>query len=192
MDRKRKVGIGASWQAKNQKTLNTHMKKQKHKLIFTSTPQGVLNSTQAAEVGSELQIIEAKHGAIKPEIVVEEATPKRSPLHKYFTWDNSEAAVQWRLEEARRIVRSVRIIHDDSPAAEQPIIRAFVSVKASDEDRFDGTGYVSMTRAMSVGFYHDQVLAAAKNELEQWRRRYADLKEFGLLYQAIDEALEVA
>lgn len=165
-------------------------KAKKQNLIFAPTPGGVLNSTQAITVGEELQNIEKKHGAIKPELVVAEAKPKSSPLHEFFTWDDSEAAIQWRLDQARQVVRSVRIIHDDTPAAEQPMIRAFVSVKAADTDKFDGTGYISTTRAMKIGFYHDQVLAAAKNELEQWRRRYSDLKEFGNLYVAIDKALE--
>ncbi len=159
-------------------------------LVYAAVSGGVLNSTQAEVVGGELQAIEQRYGAIKPDLVVSEARPKGSPLHPFFTWDNGKAADQWRLEEARQIVRSVRIIHDDIPAAEQPVIRAFVSVKASDRDRFDGTGYISTTRAMKVAFYHDQVLASAKNELEQWRRRYSDLKEFGTLYVAIDEVLD--
>lgn len=48
-------------------------------------------------------------GKLTPAAVVEDARDKRSPLHHYFTWNDSEAAEQWRLEQARQLIRSVKI-----------------------------------------------------------------------------------
>lgn len=46
---------------------------------------------------------------LRPDDVVTAAQPEDSPLHAYFTWDDTEAAKKWRLEEARALIRSVRI-----------------------------------------------------------------------------------
>lgn len=53
----------------------------------------------------------AKHngGVLTPDAVVEDARDESSPLHDQFEWDDSEAAKQWRLEQARALIRSVRV-----------------------------------------------------------------------------------
>lgn len=48
-------------------------------------------------------------GSLTPNAVVEDAQDESSPLHAYFEWDDTEAARQWRLEQARALNRSVRV-----------------------------------------------------------------------------------
>jgi hypothetical protein len=48
-------------------------------------------------------------GRITPDAVLQDAKGKNSPLHDQFTWDNSEAAEQWRLSQARELIRSIRV-----------------------------------------------------------------------------------
>lgn len=147
-----------------------------------------INKTQAVTVGEQLARIEKREGAIKPASVVSHARPESSPLHEFFTWDDTAAAEKCRLDEASRLVRSVRIVRVDMPVDEQPIIRAFVNVRSSDEEqRFEGSGYISFGRSQTVESYREQVLAAAKAELQGWARRYKDLKEFSAVYAAIEE-----
>lgn len=154
---------------------------------YIANPGGVLNSTQAEIVGKALERLEKQHGAIKPETLVLVARAKESPLHTLFTWEDTEAARQWRLEEARRIIRSVRVVIQDEGSAEPIMVRAFVSVKAAeDETKFAGQGYVSTARAMRVGFYYEQLLADAKEELVRWRRKYAELKELRAIFILVD------
>lgn len=52
----------------------------------------------------ELKIVELKkkYADLKPRELVEAARPKDSPIHDYFTWDNTEAAEKYRLMEAAR------------------------------------------------------------------------------------------
>ena len=58
-------------------------------------------------VVSALRSIAAKNdGLLKPEDVVEAARPANSPLHTRFTWDDSAAAHQFRLEQARTLIRT--------------------------------------------------------------------------------------
>lgn len=52
----------------------------------------------------------AEGGKLNPENVVREAeADKTSPLRDYFTWNNKLAAHKYRLEEARALIRSVKI-----------------------------------------------------------------------------------
>ncbi len=55
------------------------------------------------------RITKRNHGILTPDAVLEDAQKEDSPLHDQFTWDDSEAAHQWRLEQARALIRSVRV-----------------------------------------------------------------------------------
>lgn len=161
---------------------------------YIAMPGGCLSAEKAAVAAEEFQRIARVHGCIKPAILVAESKPENAPLHDCFTWNNREAAEQWRLAEARQIIRSVRIVEDtDVPHAEQPVIRAFVHVEAHDEeDRFEGGGYLPIVDVMEHAEYQEQALAAAMSELRQWQHRYTDLKGFfSGVFTAIDEAAQL-
>lgn len=55
------------------------------------------------------RITKRNHGVLTPDAVLADAQDKSSPLHDQFTWDDTEAAHQWRLEQARTLIRSVRV-----------------------------------------------------------------------------------
>ena len=46
---------------------------------------------------------------LTPEQVVEAARDPASPLHEEFEWDDTEAGHKWRLNQARTLIRSVRV-----------------------------------------------------------------------------------
>jgi len=59
-------------------------------------------------------ILEELHGLISngrllPEDVIDAARNPNSVLHNYFTWDDSEAAHQFRLQEARALIKKVKV-----------------------------------------------------------------------------------
>ncbi len=85
--------------------------------------------------------MEDSRGRLTPEQVVDAARSSKSALHKCFTWDDSEAAHKWRIDEARELIRSVRIevVVEDRP------IRSIVYVR--DPEQPSGTqGYVAWMR----------------------------------------------
>jgi hypothetical protein len=49
------------------------------------------------------------HGVLHPEAVVQAAREPGSPLHKHFTWDDAAAAHAHRLDQARTLIRTVKI-----------------------------------------------------------------------------------
>lgn len=55
------------------------------------------------------ELAERGDGTIKPEDVVADARDPSSPLHAEFQWDDDVAANAWRLQQARQLIRSVRI-----------------------------------------------------------------------------------
>lgn len=54
-------------------------------------------------------IAKRRKGRLTPAAVVKDARSKKSPLHSFFEWDDSEAAHQYRLNQARGLIRSVRV-----------------------------------------------------------------------------------
>lgn len=55
------------------------------------------------------QMSKANGGRITPEQIVDAARDESSPLHQYFEWDNRIAAEQYRLMQARTLLRSCQV-----------------------------------------------------------------------------------
>jgi len=56
-----------------------------------------------------MEELETPEGTLTPELVVGAAAKEESPLHRHFEWDDGKAAHQHRLEQARSLIRTVRI-----------------------------------------------------------------------------------
>jgi hypothetical protein len=63
----------------------------------------------ADQVAEILLGLERDNGRLLPVDVVEAARPEDSPLHSRFEWDDTEAAVKYRLSQARALIRTVKI-----------------------------------------------------------------------------------
>ena len=146
----------------------------------------------ADTVGRELEALHEEHGTISAELVLEAATPKKSTLHDYFEWDNSAAAHEYRLEQARLLVRSivVKIERDDSAPV---TTRAFVQINQplkDDTPQVSGT-YMPLSVVVQDTDLRHQLVKQALHEIEVFQRKYAALEEvIGYVVQ-LREALEV-
>ncbi len=105
-----------------------------------------------------------------PASVVEFAKPESSPLHGYFTWDDTEAAREYRLFQASNLIRSVTIncTLDSGPVE----MRAFVSVPG---DRVHGAGYRTIEEVVSNDFLRTQLVNDMLKQAELWEKRAAIL-----------------
>jgi hypothetical protein len=127
---------------------------------------------------------------VSPEAIVEAARPTRSPLHRQFTWDDTEAATRYRISEARHLVTHIVVA---TPLANggQASVRAFHSVATDSVDPdVTARGYVSERVVWTHPEWSAQVVARARAELRGWQRRYATYEELQHLMGAIDDALE--
>jgi hypothetical protein len=62
----------------------------------------------STEIADRIFCLEREKGRLIPADLVEDARDPDSPLHAYFTWDDTEAAEKYRLHQARTIIRSVK------------------------------------------------------------------------------------
>lgn len=132
-------------------------------------------------VGAHIEMLREKFkGEITPEDVLDDAKHDNSPLHSFFEWSDSKAAHQHRLNQARGLIRAVVAIYvqPDKPAVRQV---AYVHIKQGETSHYRETSH-----AMSMKSTRVNVLRTAWNELQQWKRKYRDLKEFAELIEVVD------
>lgn len=151
-------------------------------MIYKRRP-GTRMNVPAQVVGDELErICSENDDRLTPQAVVSHSRPKEAPLHPCFTWDNKKAAELHREEEARRIIRSVEVVHEDVKPGETSI--AYVHVNTQE----NGSSYRPMAVAMSIPEERDYALEEAMRLLRGVRRRFAHLTELSDVFQAIDQA----
>lgn len=121
---------------------------------------------------AQLTSIRDARGALNAEIVLEEASDPRHPLHNRFDWDDTEAAHQWRLRQASQLLRVVRFRPDPTTPRN---LRAFVAVRGRNTPRAD---YVPTEEALSDDFTRRLVLADMEREFRTLKRRYEHMREF--------------
>ena len=108
-----------------------------------------------------------------PDQIVEKAKDENSELHKCFTWDDTEAAVKWRMHQARHIVGCL-IIKRETVEENEPEIRVFHKIEG-------GTGYKPIQRIFTKADEYQRLLQTALAELEAFRRKYKNLQELDWL-----------
>ena len=140
-------------------------------------------------VHDEIMRIKAKHGGlVSPDQIVAEAAKKSNPMHKLFTWDDTEAAVKYRLSEAGSLLRAIEITYVDLP--DQPR-RAFeVTTKKRAGDDVKQTLYSTAEEAASNPDNHSALIAEAVRTLMAWRARFRYLQELSKLIEEIDSTIE--
>ncbi len=62
------------------------------------------------KIGKEFERLEKTEDGLTAETAIEAAKVKTSPLHDTFEWDDTAAAHQHRLKQARTLIRSVEVV----------------------------------------------------------------------------------
>lgn len=127
-----------------------------------------------ADLAGLLGGIYERRGHLTADDVVSEAAPPESPLHSHFEWNDAVAGHQYRLEQARHLIRSVQITFTPKTATEPVQVRAFVHHK-------DATGtptYTPTRTAMQSDVAAEAVLREFRSSVESLRRQYGHLSEF--------------
>jgi hypothetical protein len=103
-------------------------------------------------------------------MVVEAARDPNSPLHSAFTWDDAEAAEQYRLAQARVLLRRVRVeIETGTRLIRVPYFTR--DPEAAPQEQ----GYLSLPRLKAQ---EDLARAAAVAAFARAARALADAKDF--------------
>jgi hypothetical protein len=139
------------------------------------TPRGL----SAQEAGEELERIRRTHGTLTPPLVVQWASRENSALHDAFEWNDEEAATEFRLEQARYLIRHVAVKRIDEGPVEP--IRAFVQIEVAGQRVYEPT-----RDALADPQMRQQVLNRARAEMNSFIRKYSHMEEIS---EIIQEAL---
>ena len=118
--------------------------------------------------------------------LIRKARSPKSPLHDGFTWDDTEAAGQWRRHEARRLVQFLYVTDD----AGELHHRAFLSIQAiesEDDEQSQARIWVRTDAAIENRQLREAVLRTALGELDALRRKYGHLKELAAVFDAAEK-----
>lgn len=133
-------------------------------------------------IGEALEAIRQKHGgSLEPSAVVDAARSSRHPLHRHFQWDDKKAAEAFRIEQARAIIRVVRVADAEAEDGDR---RAFVAVPASV-----GGGYRTSQQVRESVDLQAAVLAAADRELAAFQRRFREMRDLCADIDAVREKI---
>ena len=134
-------------------------------------------------VREELERIRKQNGGLlRPEDVLQAAKPKSSPLHGRFDWNDGTAAHNWRLEQARHIIRVfVQVIDTGKGSAES---RVFVALSSD----MPGGGYRILTDVLGDDALRRTLLQDAYADMRRFTQKYSSLKELADVFDAMNKA----
>jgi hypothetical protein len=104
-------------------------------------------------------------GVLKVEDVLLAAQDEGSILHKHFEWDDTEAAAQYRKQQARALIARCKITMVETAPVE---IRAFVSLPT---DRENGGGYRLTSEVVSNEYMKAEMLRDIQLTITRWTQK---------------------
>jgi hypothetical protein len=159
-------------------------------MIYKAARGSTLTDEQAQQYGDHIaQTFSNGHLEVTPDDVVADAQAKSSPLHNFFEWDDSEAAQRYRVQQARYLLRSIRVVIEKQEAVTET--RAFVRVTVQEPEQDARRVYTSVQHALSEDDLRIQVIEQALRQLESWRKRWTEYTELGEVFRVIDQAREL-
>lgn len=134
-------------------------------------------SGNAQIVGETLHKIRDRNGTLTPIIVVDSARSPKSPLHRYFEWDDKAAADEHRKSQARYLIACI------------------VTVKSGDDDITPVRSFVSMNNSyeplevvMSDQAMRQQAIADVHSAINSLKQKLAAFEEFADVLAALNAA----
>lgn len=104
-------------------------------------------------------------GLLLVDDVLAAAKDKKCVLHRHFEWDDTEAANQYRREQARGMIQKCKIIITESPDIS---IRAFVSLS---DDQKNGGGYRMTATVLGDDDMKAQLLHDIQITIGRWKQK---------------------
>ena len=143
-----------------------------------------MNQTKTDKIKEELEAIAEGNGGILRGIVVIRFAQENqdSTLNSRFQWDDSKAGHQYRLQQARQLIRlHVTVVGEDAPE-----VKVWVSL-SGDRVQEDG-GYRRVESVMSNDVQRAALVREALKDANAWRTKWKDLEELRAIFAAIQEA----
>lgn len=134
----------------------------------------------AKRYAEELHALYEEHGSLSPAVVVAWAKDHpESALHGRFQWDDTKAAHEHRLWQARQVITEVRVEYAPSKTHQ-------VYVSPIEERR---DGYVALVDVLSDEQRRARFLAQALTDYQRLGEKYAELTELAGIRAAVERAV---
>lgn len=131
---------------------------------------------RADRIKEELRLLQGNSEMLAPAKIVEWAKGNpESQLHKCFEWDDSRAAYQYRVDQARNLIRLYITV--------EPGRRDTVSLR---QDRHEDGGYRRIGDVMRIPDLKQQMLDEALADLRRIQKKYEMLTELASVWREID------
>lgn len=131
--------------------------------------------------GDRIETIRSERGHVHAADVVDDARPTDAVLHPCFEWDDSVAAEQYRVCQARQVLANLVVVPVEAPDSEP--VRAFIALGESNEPH----DYLPLHVVMSDEELRRKALRDALDHLNQIKAKYAHLRELEHVWRALEE-----
>jgi len=138
-------------------------------------------SGSAQKVGEVLHQIRERNGTLTPTIVVDSARSAKSPLHRYFEWDDKKAADEHRKSQARYLIACVVTVQSDGEEIRP--VRSFISVNNS---------YEPLEVVLSDHDMRQQAIQDVQDAIASLKEKLAAFEEFSDVLAALETASRAA
>lgn len=124
-----------------------------------------------------------RNGHVEPRAVLDASRDANAPLHDVFDWDDSVAAENWRLYQARQlIINIVTVETNDQEEREQT--RTFVSAPQKN-------AYVTLQAALNDDEMRVHLLEQARRDAKIFLSKYRNLQELAKVTETMNEFLQM-
>ncbi len=128
------------------------------------------NMPVSADVaGAELERLAQESGCgVTPQQLVDASREENAPLHSCFEWDNDVAAEQYRLVQARALMRNIVVTYEPGK-----VVRVLANVVTNVGRR----EYVSLEKVLADASMKESLLSSARRDMEAFIAKYEILEE---------------
>lgn len=128
-----------------------------------------------------LDLYEAKGRVLLAEDVLEFARDPKTALHRHFTWDDTEAANLWRLQQARNIIRVSIQFSADAPRVFRPLVNLVKDPTVPGAYRNAADVYSASEEARR------RLVKEAIRDMQRLKLRYGAVAELAPVFAALEE-----
>lgn len=142
------------------------------------------NTMKKTHLTELIRLAKQHGGEITPAQVVDVARNPDSPLHSWFEWDDTAAAEQWRLEQAKKLLRVVVTVIQHPTSGENITVRAFFSPRNEDDQGKAQRPYQPTVSMLQSKDGRRAILDTALEEFDRFQRKYEFLQELAKLFES--------
>src|SRR3954466_16270624 len=131
-----------------------------------------------ADLDSLLREVRERRGKLTGENVVDEARPADHPLHEHFEWDDSVAGEEFKIIQARALIRRVTVTRVNATTDMPVRVRTFHSIPGPA-----GRAYHQVTEIVEEPITMRILLSQMRREFAALKKKYSHLEEFYAMLQ---------